>query len=173
MAHRAHEPLRAATGKFSGEERQLTMARTAKQLRNRLRLYSPYLGAGVRVTHIAEDFRSIQVEMPLRFYNKNYVGTHFGGSLYSMCDPFYMLMLIELLGPDYIVWDKAASIRFKRPGRGLVRARFEISEDKLAEIRSAANSNGKVEPEFLVQVKDTDDNVIAEVQKLLYVRRKS
>lgn len=173
MAHRAYEPLRAATGKFPGQEFQLTMPTTAKQLKNRLRFYPPYLGAGVRVTHIAEDFSSIEVEMPLRFYNKNYVGTHFGGSLYSMCDPFYMLMLIELLGPDYIVWDKAASIRFRRPGKGLVRARFEISEDKLAEIRAAADANGKVEPEFQVEVKDRDGNVIAQIQKLLYVRRKS
>jgi acyl-coenzyme A thioesterase PaaI-like protein len=148
------------------------MARTAEQLKRRLRFYPPYLGAGVRVTHIAEDFLSIEVEMPLRFYNRNYVGTHFGGSLYSMCDPFYMLMLIELLGPDYIVWDKAASIRFRRPGKGLVRARFEIAPEKLAEIRAAADANGKVEPEFQVEVKDREGNVIAEVHKLLYVRRK-
>lgn len=148
------------------------MARTAKQLKRRLRFYPPYLGAGVRVTHIAEDFLSIEVEMPLRFYNRNYVGTHFGGSLYAMCDPFYMLMLIELLGPGYIVWDKAASIRFRRPGKGLVRARFEITSEKLAEIRTAADANGKVEPEFQVEVKDAEGNVIAEVNKLLYVRRK-
>ena len=148
------------------------MARTAKELERRLRFYPPYLGAGVRVTHIAEDFLSIEVEMPLRFYNRNYVGTHFGGSLYAMCDPFYMLMLIELLGPDYIVWDKAASIRFRRPGKGLVRARFEITPEKLAEIRAAAQAKGKVEPEFQVEVKDREGNVIAEVNKLLYVRRK-
>lgn len=149
------------------------MARTAKQLKRRLKFYPPYLGAGVRVTHIAEDFSRIEVEMPLRFYNKNYVGTHFGGSLYSMCDPFYMLMLIELLGPNYIVWDKAAGIRFKRPGRGLVRARFEISKEKLEEIRAAADSTGKVEPEFQVEVKDAEGNVIAEIEKRLYVRRKN
>jgi hypothetical protein len=89
-----------------------------------------------------------------------------------MCDPFFMLMLIELLGPGYIVWDKAASIRFKRPGRGLVRARFEITAEKLAEISAAADTHGKVEPEFHIEIKDVEGNVIAEVEKLLYVRRK-
>lgn len=146
---------------------------TAKRLKQRIRFYPPYLGAGVRVTHVSDDFRTVRVEMPLRFYNKNYVGTHFGGSLYSMCDPFYMLMLINILGPEYIVWDKAASIRFKKPGRGLVKATFHIPEETIAEIRAAADSQGKVEPQFEVAVTDSEGNVIAEVDKLLYVRRKS
>lgn len=146
---------------------------TAKKLKRTIRFYPPYLGAGVRVTHVSDDFRTVNVEMPLRFYNKNYVGTHFGGSLYSMCDPFYMLMLINILGPDYIVWDKAASIRFKKPGKGLVKAMFHISEEKIAEIRTAADTQEKVEPRFQVEITDSDGNVVADVEKLLYVRRKN
>lgn len=147
--------------------------KSADKLKRWIRFYPPYLGAGVRVTHVSDDFRTVSVEMPLRFYNRNYVGTHFGGSLYSMCDPFYMLMLINILGPDYIVWDKAASIRFKKPGKGLVRATFHIPEERIAEIRAAADTQGKVEPQFQVQITDNDGNVIAEVNKLLYVRRKN
>lgn len=146
---------------------------TSKQLKKRIRFYPPYLGAGVRVTHISEDFRSASVEMPLRFYNKNYVGTHFGGSLYAMCDPFYMLMLMNILGPEYIVWDKAATIRFKKPGKGLVKATFNIPEEKIAEIRAAAESQPKVEPEFQVTVTDAEGTVVAEIDKLLYVRKKN
>ena len=145
---------------------------TADKLKRRIRFYPPYLGAGVRVTHVSDDFRTVKVEMPLRFYNKNYVGTHFGGSLYAMCDPFYMLMLINILGPGYIVWDKAATIRFKRPGKGLVKATFTISEEKIAEIRAAADSQPKVEPEFHVTVTDENGDVVAEIDKLLYVRKK-
>jgi acyl-coenzyme A thioesterase PaaI-like protein len=145
---------------------------TAEKLKRRIRFYPPYLGAGVRVTHVSDDFRTVKVEMPLRFYNKNYVGTHFGGSLYAMCDPFYMLMLMNILGPGYIVWDKAATIRFKRPGKGLVTATFTISEEKIAEIRAAADSQPKVEPEFHVTVTDSEGNVVAEVDKLLYIRKK-
>jgi hypothetical protein len=144
----------------------------ARRLLRRVKFYPPYLGAGVRVTRISDDFRNVEVEMPLRFYNRNYVGTHFGGSLYSMVDPFYMLMLMNILGPDYIVWDKAASIRFKKPGRGVMKASFHLSEEQIAQIRNAADTEAKVEPQFQVAVKDAEGNVVAEIDKLLYVRRK-
>jgi len=139
-----------------------------------LSLYPPYLGAGVRVTHVARDLSAIEVKMKLHFWNRNYVGTHFGGSLYSLVDPFFMLLLIEALGPGYIVWDKEATIRFKRPGRGTVRARFELPAERVAEIRAAvdAGAAGKTEPRFTVQVLSAEGEVVAEVEKLLYVRRK-
>ena len=149
-----------------------TLAAKSRKLRRGINLYPPYLGAAVRVTHISEDFRRVEVEMPLRFYNRNYFGTHFGGSLYSMCDPFYVLMLANILGPDYIVWDKAASIRFKKPGKGLMKASFHLTEEKIAEIRAAADSQRKVEPQFQIQIKDTEGTVIAEIDKLLYVKKK-
>ena len=145
---------------------------TARKLKRWIGMYPPYLGAGVRVTELADDFKTVRVEMPLRFYNRNYVGTHFGGSLYSMCDPFYMLMLINILGPEYIVWDKAASIRFKRPGKGVVKAVFQLSDEQVAAIKAAADTQGKVEPQFQVTVTDSDGNVVAEIDKLLYVRKK-
>jgi len=150
-----------------------SLGKRAKKLQRRINLYPPYLGAGVRITRVSEDFRNVEVEMPLRFYNRNYVGTHFGGSLYSMCDPFYMLMLINILGPGYIVWDKAATIRFKKPGKGLVRASFHIGEEQIAGIRAAAETQHKVEPQFQVVIKDAEDNVVAEIDKLLYVRKKA
>lgn len=143
-----------------------------KHLQRFVRFYPPFLGAGVRVRHISEDLRTIEVHMPLRFWNKNYVGTHFGGSLYAMCDPFFMLILINHLGPDYIVWDKAATIRFKRPGKGLVKAIFDIPRERIEEIRAQADAQGKIEPQFQTVVTDTEGNVVAEVDKLLYVRKK-
>lgn len=161
---------KSMTNKRTADDRAL--AARSKKLRRFIRLYPPYLGAGVRLTHIAEDFRRIEVEMPLRFYNRNYVGTHFGGSLYSMVDPFYMLMLINILGPAYIVWDKAANIRFKRPGKGVMKATFELTEEQIAEIRAAADTQPKVEPQFQVLIKDEEGNVVAEVDKLLYVKKK-
>jgi hypothetical protein len=145
---------------------------SAKKLQRWVNLYPPYLGAAVRVTRISDDFRNVEVEMPLRFYNRNYVGTHFGGSLYSMCDPFYMLMLINILGPEYIVWDKAATIRFKKPGKGMMKATFQLTEEQIAEIRAAAEIQSKVEPQFQVVIKDAEGNVVAEIDKLLYVRKK-
>lgn len=137
-----------------------------------INLYPPYLGAGIRVSRPAADSRAYEVRMKLAFYNRNYVGSHFGGSLYSMCDPFYMLILIESLGPGYIVWDKAASIRFRRPGRSTVRARFHIPEERIEEIRRAADAGGTPEPVFTADVVDEEGEVVARVEKRLYVRRK-
>jgi len=117
--------------------------------------------------------KAIDVEMKLRFWNKNYVGTHFGGSLYAMTDPFFMLMLLDNLGPEYLVWDKAATIRFKKPGRGKVRAEFRLSDEQVDEIRRAVAANGKAEPTFVVQVKDEAGEVVAEVEKVLWVKRKA
>ena len=117
-------------------------------------------------------YRSADVEMRLRPWNRNYVGTHYGGSLYSMTDPFYMLMLMENLGRDYIVWDKAASIRFRKPGKGTVRAEFRLTEQQLDEIRSRLVSQEKYEPVFQVEVRDEAGNLIAEVEKVIHIRRK-
>lgn len=110
--------------------------------------------------------------MKLTGFNRNLVGVHFGGSLYAMCDPWFMLILMRLLGRDYIVWDKAASIQFKKPGRGRVKARFYIPSECVEEIRKDADVKGKIEPIFKVNVVDDDGQVIAQVEKLLYVRRK-
>jgi acyl-coenzyme A thioesterase PaaI-like protein len=137
-----------------------------------LSLYPPYLGAGIRVTEVAPDLRAIEVKMGLHLWNRNYVGTQFGGSLYAMCDPFFMLILMQLLGPGYVVWDKAATVRFRRPGRGTVRARFEIPPEREEEIRRAADAGGKVEPVFTCEVRDERGEVVAEVEKVLYVRRR-
>ena len=141
-------------------------------MRLRLNLYAPFLGAGIRVKRLAPGWKEVDVEMKLRWWNANYVGTHYGGSLYSMTDPFFMVMLIENLGKDYIVWDKSATIRFKRPGRGTVTASFRLSDQQIDEIKQALNAEKKIERVFTVEVKDESGTVIAEVEKLLHIRRK-
>jgi acyl-coenzyme A thioesterase PaaI-like protein len=136
-----------------------------------MNFYPPFLGAGIR-TRLSRDRRTFEVRMKLGFFNRNYVGTHFGGSLYAMCDPFFMLLLIPALGPEYVVWDKTATIRFLRPGRGTVRATFHIPEDRIEEIRREADRAASVEPHFTAQVIGEDGQVVAEVDKVLYVRRR-
>jgi len=142
-------------------------------MRMLLNLWPPFLGAGIRVKNLNPDWREIDVEMRLRRWNSNYVGTHYGGSLYSMTDPFFMVMLIENLGSDYIVWDKSASIRFRTPGRGTVCAKFRLSPEQVDEIRQALNNEEKIERGFNVEVKDESGRVVAEVQKVLHIRRKN
>ena len=152
--------------------RQATLARKARLLRWAMNFYPPYLGAGVRIQHIAGDFREVRVKMGLGWYNRNYVGTQFGGSLYSMTDPFFMLMVMENLGSDYIVWDKAASIDFIAPGKGPVYADFRIDEALLDEIRQHTAGGDKYLPQLHVDVHDGDGTLVARVHKTLYVRLK-
>jgi acyl-coenzyme A thioesterase PaaI-like protein len=126
---------------------------------------------GIRIQRIAPDMKAVDVEMKLRFWNANYVGTLFGGSLFAMTDPFYMLMLMANLGRDYIVWDKAATIRYRKPGKGTVRAEFRLSDGQIDEIRERLKTMPKYEPVFTVEVKDEAGVVIAEVEKVVHVRR--
>jgi len=144
----------------------------AKAFKRLVNIYPPYLGAGVRVRSVSPDFRQIEVEMRLRWYNRNYVGTHFGGSLYSMVDPFYMVMLIHVLGPDYIIWDQAASIEFFKPGTGTMRAGFRLTEADLEAIYTHTAEGRKYLPEFSVDIVDTKGELVARVKKTLYIRRK-
>ncbi len=144
----------------------------AQMLKCLMNIWPPYRGAGIRVRHISPDYREVLVEMPLHWYNRNYVGTHFGGSLSAMTDPFYMLMLIHNLGPAYVVWDKAACIEFLRPGKGTVQAHFVLDEAQIAEIRELCADGQPHFPEFDVAVVNEAGETVARVHKTLYVRLK-
>ena len=126
---------------------------SAKQLRKGMKWWPPFLGAGIRVERFADDFREAVVELKLGRLNRNAVGTHFGGSLYAMTDPFFAIMLMHILGDRYLVWDKAGSIEYVAPGRGTVQARFVLTEGRIAEIRAQAEGGEKVLPEFQVEIR--------------------
>ncbi len=148
------------------------LVRRARFLRWGLSVYPPYLGAGIRVLHVSPDCRHARVRMGLNWYNRNFVGTQFGGSLYSMVDPMYMLLLMPLLGGDYVVWDKAAHIDFVSPGKGPVFAEFTITDALLDQIRAQTAGGEKVLPELTVEVRDGEGTLVATVHKTLYVRLK-
>ena len=137
-----------------------------------LHAYPPYAGAGILVTHIAEDASEIRVEMPLTDRNVNLVGTHFGGSLYAMVDPHLMILLIQRLGPDYVVWDQEANIDFRKPGLGTVHATIRIADEEVEAIRSATADGDRHLPQWTLAILDEQDEVVATVLKTLYVRRK-
>jgi acyl-coenzyme A thioesterase PaaI-like protein len=145
---------------------------SARTLRHVLNLWPPFLFAGIHVAAIGDDFRSARVELRMRPWNRNYVGTHFGGSLFAMTDPFWMLLVLHALGDGYIVWDKAATIDFEKPGRGRVHAEFVLDDATLAELRAAAAGGDKVLRWFDAPVRDASGDVVAMVRKQLYVRRK-
>ena len=145
---------------------------TPKLLKLGLNLYPPYLGAGVKVTHISEDWRELHVSMALRWYNRNAVGTHFGGSLYAMVDPHLMLLLIQLLGDEYWVWDKTAEIKFIKASKHKVRSIIKIHSDDLEEIKRQTRDRKKYLHEFVIEIKDEDNDLVAIIKKVIYTRRK-
>jgi acyl-coenzyme A thioesterase PaaI-like protein len=135
--------------------------------------FPAFRGSGGRVTYIASDWSEVRIKLPLNWRTRNYVGTIFGGSIYGCVDPFYMVMLINLLGPEYIVWDKAATVRFKKPGRSTLTARFVVTDEEVGAIRKAlADGARSVERVYQVELTDAQGTVCASVEKLVYIRRK-
>jgi acyl-coenzyme A thioesterase PaaI-like protein len=139
--------------------------------RHAFNLFPAYRGSGGRVAYIASDWREVRVRLPLSLRTRNYVGTIFGGSMYGAVDPFYMIMLMKNLGPGYVVWDKAASIRFRKPGRSTLHARFLLDEAELSAIREALAAARSVDRVYTVELEDAAGVVHATVEKTLYVKR--
>jgi acyl-coenzyme A thioesterase PaaI-like protein len=143
-----------------------------RTMRAIINLWSPFRGAGIRVREIAPDYRRVVVDLRMRFDNRNYVGTHFGGSLFAMTDPWFMVMMMNNLGPDYIVWDKAGCVSFIKPARGTVTTRVELTEAMVEEARRNTESGGKFEPTYRAEIIDEQGVMVAAVEKTLYIRRK-
>lgn len=144
-----------------------------KYLKFILNIYPPYWATGITVKQISPDYREIVVQMKMRWYNRNYVKTHFGGSLYAMTDPFFMLMLIHILGKEFMVWDKEAHIEFIKPGKGKVTARFLINDQQIQEIIKRTSDGQKYFPEFAVDIVNEVGETVTRVVKTLYVRKKT
>lgn len=144
---------------------------SAAGLRRGMNLWPPFLFTGIHIDEISEDFRLVRVRLRRTRLTTNYVGTAFGGSLFAMTDPFWMIMMLRNLGPGYVVWDKAGEIEFVAPGRTAVTAEFRLDPQDVAQVRAAADAGEKVLRWFTVDVVGTDGAVVARVRKQLYVRR--
>lgn len=134
--------------------------------------FPPWRGTGARVTYIASDYREVRVELPLSWRTRNYVGTIFGGSLYAATDPVYMIQLMQILGRDYVVWDKAAAIRFRKPGRSTLTATFRIDDAEVDTIRQLTENGEPVDRVYNVDLVDRDGVVHASVEKTIYIRKR-
>ena len=144
----------------------------ASTLRRGINLWPPFFFSGIRVTQLSEDYREAEVTLSQHWYNRNYVGTHFGGSLFAMTDALYMIMLLHVLGTDYYVWDRHAAIDYLKPGRGTVTVRFRLDDAMLAEIHSQTAGGEKYLPKFTLNITDAAGEIVARVKKTLYVRKK-
>lgn len=135
-------------------------------------LFPAYRGTGGRVTYISEDWRDVSVKIPLSWRTRNYVGTIYGGSIYGAVDPIYMLMLIRILGPEYVIWDKAASIRFKRPGKSTLYADFALSTAEIDEIKRLAETERSIDRVYNLELKDKNSVVHAFIEKTIYISKR-
>jgi len=146
---------------------------SSKVARWRFNYFPAYWGTGAKLTYLAHDWSEVRVCVPLSWRTHNYVGTIFGGSLYGAIDPIYMLMLIKILGPDYIVWDKSAMIQFKRPGRKALYATFRISPEEIASIKKELMSQSSINRAFSIDLVDHKGRVHTSCEKLIYIRKKN
>lgn len=144
----------------------------SRRLRWLFNFFPAYRGTGGRVIYIADDFHEVRVKIPLSWRTRNYVGTIYGGSIYGAVDPIYMLMLIKILGRDYIVWDKAAKIRFKKPGTGTLYVDFHLSDKEIGEIRQLAETAKSIDRIYGLELKDKNGVVCALIEKTLYIAKK-
>lgn len=144
----------------------------AWQMKLMLNIWPPFLFAGIRILDISSDFRKAKVRLKLSIFNQNAMGVHFGGSLYAMTDPFYMLMIMSRLGKDYIVWDKSADIDYIKPGRGTVTAEFLVTDALIDDILAHTAQGDKYLPKIVVYVKDAQGDIVAKLNRTIYIRRK-
>jgi len=154
-----HHPLQALMTSHAG-------------MRRMLNFWPPFLFSGITVLEVAKDFRYAKVRLKKKMLTSNYVGTLFGGSLFAMTDPFYMVMVLKNLGKDYIVWDKRSEIEYVSPGKATVFADFHLSDAVLEEIKDEVAANGKYLKWFEVDIKSADGTVVAIVKKQIYIRKK-
>lgn len=143
----------------------------SKTFRWGFNLFPAYRGTGGRVTYIADDWHEIRVKLPLNWRTRNYVGTIYGGSIYGAIDPIYMLMLIRILGDGYVVWDKAANVRFRKPGKGTLFADFLLTPNEISEIKDLAVNSRSIDRIYNVELKDRKGIVHAEIEKTLYISK--
>lgn len=145
---------------------------SSKSFRWAFNLFPAYRGSGGRVIYIAADWKEVRIKLPLNWRTRNYVGTIYGGSIYAAIDPIYMLMLMKVLGNGYVVWDKAATVRFKKPGRETLFAQFKLTEGEIEEIKHLAENQRSIDRVYDVELKDKEGVVHAEVKKTLYISKK-
>ena len=148
------------------------MLKRAWLLKLLLNIWPPFRFSGIKVLDLSADFRAAKVQLKLGIFNRNAVGVHFGGSLFAMTDPFYMLMILACLGDDYIVWDKSADIDFVKPGRGKVSAEFLITDALINDIITHTANGEKYLPELPVYIKNDNGEVVANLNRKLYIRKK-
>lgn len=137
-----------------------------------IQFWGPYLFSGIKVVYISKDLHEIKVRLKTSFWNSNYFGTHYGGSLFSMCDPFYVFIVLDKMSKEHIAWDKSSEIDFVKAVKEPVFASFKIESELIEKFKSDCLENFKIEPVFETDVVTASGEVVARIKKKIYIRRK-
>ncbi|KAD4060583.1 DUF4442 domain-containing protein [Arthrobacter yangruifuii] len=137
-----------------------------------MNVWPPFAFTGIRITRLDPGYWGACVRLRSYWWNKNVAGVHFGGSLFAMTDPFWMMLLLHHLGRDHVVWDRAAEVEFLKPGKGEVRVEFALDPADVERLRTLASGGAKVLEWFSADVVDSTGDVVARVRKQVYVRQK-
>ena len=127
--------------------------------------------SGGKYTYVSEDMRELHLKLPLNLRSRNYIGTIFGGSMFSATDPMFFMMLIKNL-PGYIIWDKASSIRYKKPGRDVLYTKTKITQEDIDSIVEELKSKDKLDRVFTLDLIDTAGDGCATIKKNIHIRHK-
>ncbi len=148
------------------------LAISPSKLKHLMNVWPPFVGMRIHVEQVAADWKHVRVRMKLGLLNRNFVGTHFGGALFAMVDPFCMIPMMQLLGRDYLVWDKAGRIEFVAPGRGTVYADIRLTDEQIAEAKAKTVHGEKYEPTMHIEIVNGKGELIARVEKKLFIRKR-
>lgn len=145
---------------------------TPRRLAIGMSLWLPNLCNGIRVRRFADDWTNVTVELHVNVFTRNYVKTSFGGAMSAMTDPYFFMLVMHQLGRDYVIWDTKGEIEFVKPGRGVLTARFEVSSERVADVRRRARGGAKVLEWFETDIVDRSGDVVAHVRREVYIREK-
>jgi hypothetical protein len=136
--------------------------------------YSPmYKRTNARLISVSEDLHKVKIKISLNYKNKNYMGTMFGGSMLSATDPIYMIQLLQILGDDYVVWDKATNIRFKKPANQHSYALFAFTSDEIIQIKEDVATKNEIDLLKTLTIESNSNQIFAVVEKTIYISTKS
>ena len=136
--------------------------------------WSPmYRRTTAKLIEVSDDLHFVKIRMKLNWKNRNYAGTIFGGSMLSATDPIYMIQLIQILGNDYVVWDKAVEARYRKPAQSTIYGKFSFTKDEIADLKNKVAKNKETDLLKTMHLVDEQQNIIATFNKTLYIAEKS
>ena len=131
-----------------------------------------YRRTTAKLIDVSDDLHKVVITLRLNWKNKNYVGSIFGGSMLAATDPIYLIQLIQILGDNYVVWDKAVTARYKRPAKSRIYGTFLFSKKEIKDIKNKIAESHEIDITKTMNLIDEKQQIIATFSKTLYIADK-